>query len=527
MGMKIERQSVIRRLVDLQYQRSEYGTNRSTFRVRGENIDVYLAYEQSLLRITLMQDSIKSLTKLDPLSGKKLEDLTRCVVFPAKHFLTSNDSQESIFMNIRQDLQLSVSEFKKRNRLIEAQRISQRVNYDLEMIGEMGYVNGIENYSRYFDGRKPGEAPFSLLDYFSYSSGRDWLLFIDESHMTVPQIRGMYNGDRSRKQTLIDFGFRLPSALDNRPLKFDEFQNRIPKVIYVSATPADWEIKQAGNIAELLVRPTGIVDPEISVRKTENQLTDLITEIINRKKQHARVLVTTLTKRMAEDLAKFFSDRKYKSFPEFNDLKQNEIPRVQYLHSDIVTLERSDILDDLRLGKYDCLIGINLLREGLDLPEVSLVAILDADKEGFLRSETALIQTMGRAARHIKGQVIMYADKITPSMSRAIREIERRRLYQINYNKSRHFDPVQIVKPIREKLVEKSETEEQIFDSIIKRKKAYNSLLNVRTDDLTPFDAKKIIKNMEREMRKSASELNFELAAALRDRIREINKIFS
>ena len=535
-GEPINRQSIIERLVDLQYERSEFSFHRSTFRLRAEFIDVYLAYESFVLRIVNDLGKIKNLQKIDPLTGKLIEEYDYFAIYPAKHYLTDLSSQQSIFDQISRDLEISVAEFRQKGKLVEAHRLNQRVNFDLEMIKEMGYVNGIENYSRYFDGRSPGDPPYSLIDYYTDPYKDNWLMFIDESHMTVPQLRGMYNGDRSRKETLIDYGFRLPAALDNRPLKFEEFFIRIPQLIYVSATPNVWEINLAKNsakkvnsplsgIAEQLVRPTGILDPIISVRPTKNQLIDLIHEIIKRKKNHQRVLVTTLTKRMAEDLAKFLEEQKYKQLPEFKNIAECDIPRVSYLHSDIVTLERSDILDDLRQGKYDCLIGINLLREGLDLPEVSLVAILDADKEGFLRSETALIQTMGRAARHIKGEVIMYADTLTGSMTRAISEINRRRKKQMEYNKKHHLKAKQITKPLREKLVIRDD-EDKILDRILERKSSYNSLLNVSLDELTPLDARKITKKMAMEMRKSASELNFELAAALRDKILEINKAF-
>lgn len=531
-GVKVQRKDIIKRLLDLQYERSDYGFHRSTFRIRGNNIDIFLAYEQNALRIETDLEKIIKMEKIDPMTGKTVEVMDKFTVYPAKHYITET-SEKSVFAQIRNDLDKQVRHFKENSQIIEAHRINQKVNYDLEMIEEMGYVNGIENYSRYFDQRRPGDPPYSLMDYFREPYGDDWLLVIDESHMTLPQIRGMYNGDRSRKQTLINYGFRLPSALDNRPLKFDEFMDRIPQTIYMSATPNLWEMdlanlsaKKAGTqyngITEQLIRPTGIVDPVIGIKKTKNQLVDLIGEIIKRKKNKERVLVTTLTKRMAEDLSKFLETGEYLKQKEFSALIEEELPKVHYLHSDIQTLERSDILDDLRLGNYDCLIGINLLREGLDLPEVSLVAILDADKEGFLRSETSLIQTMGRAARHIKGEVIMYADNMTKSMQNAINEINRRRTLQLAYNQKHNLTATSIIKPIRDKLVLKEEETDKVLDKILERTQGFKNLLDIKSESLTPYDSKKIVKKLETEMKEAASGLNFELAAALRDKIKEI-----
>ncbi|MBI4991268.1 excinuclease ABC subunit UvrB [Candidatus Gottesmanbacteria bacterium] len=548
-GMKISRDSIIKRLVDLQYMRSLYQFKRGTFRIRGEAIDIYPAYEDTAIRITIPEDRIENIKRLDVLDGSVLQKEEKIFVYPAKHFISDQTKQTEIFARIRIELSLRLKQLKSEGKELEAHRLAKKVNYDLEMIAETGYVNGIENYSRYFDGRKPGEAPYTLLDYYRQPYGNDWLLVIDESHMTIPQIRGMYNGDRSRKQTLIDFGFRLPSALDNRPLTFVEFMQRTLQTIYVSATPDEWEMTLAKKsvakvilsdpelvegkskdlsrmrartsreiprqvrddnnaIVEQLVRPTGITDPKISIRPTIGQIEDLVKEIIARKKKGERVLVTTLTKRMAEDLSVYLNEKKYLN--------------VHYLHSDVETLERSDILDDLRGGKYDVLIGINLLREGLDLPEVSLVAILDADKEGFLRSTTSLVQTMGRAARHIKGSVVMYADKITASMKKAIGEIERRRRVQIRYNKKHHWEPRNIVKPIREKLVIKKE-DKNIFNFLDERKRVkYRDLLQIDSNQLTPLDKGRLIKKLAREMRNAADILNFELAAEIRDKIREI-----
>jgi len=525
-GVKISREAIISRLVDLQYQRNKYQFSHGTFRVRGEIIDIFPAYEDTALRLLTDSERIKSIDRFNVLNTKVLEHLDKIVIYPAKHFITDQSRNQEIFAQIRRELAEQVKKFTSQGKTLEAYRLKKRVNYDLEMIGEVGYVNGIENYSRYFDNRKPGEPPYTLLDYFRKPYGDNWLLVIDESHMTIPQIRGMYNGDRSRKLTLVDFGFRLPSALDNRPLTFLEFSRRAAPIIYDSATPDIYEISKAGQVVEQLIRPTGIIDPEIIIRPTKNQIIDLIGEIINRKKRGERVLVTTLTKRTAEDLASYFNEKKYIRDKLFENLNSFEIPNVQYLHSDVETLERSDILDNLRGGIYDVLIGINLLREGLDLPEVSLVAILDADKEGFLRSSTSLIQTMGRAARHIRGCVIMYADQITLSMRRAIEEIERRRKIQIEYNRRHNITPQNIIKPIREKLVEKAEAKDIKFFHFLDNKKRikYRDLLRVDIDQLLPSDKTKFIKRLEIEMKEAASILNFELAAEIRDKVREICK---
>ena len=392
-------------------------------------------------------DLIKNVAKLDPINGKILEQVESYIVYPAKHYMTNPDTYKSVFAQIEQDLGEQVKKLKKEGREMEAYRLDKRVHYDLEMISEVGYVNGIENYSRYFDGRQVGDPPYTLIDYFKQKHGDNFLIIIDESHMTVPQVGGMYNGDVARKRTLVDYGFRLPSAFDNRPLRFDEFLRIIPQTVYVSATPSQWELNMSqGQVAEQLIRPTGIPDPEIEVRKTQGQIQDLIQEIESRVKKGQRTLVTTLTKRMAEDLSSYLEEKGVK---------------VQYLHSDITTLDRADILDELREGKYDVLVGINLLREGLDLPEVSLVAILDADREGFLRSETSLIQTMGRAARHLEGKVIMYADEMTGSMKRAIEEVDRRRNIQLEYNKKHKITPTSIKSRKREKLIDRIKEDPQ------------------------------------------------------------------
>lgn len=490
-GMRITRESILQRFVQLQYERSDYGLHRGTFRVHGDTIDLFPAYEDTSLRMVVSDTTLVQLARLDPLTGHILSDLKSVMVYPAKHYMTDPASYRSVFEQIRQDLADQIQQFKKAGKIIEAHRIEQRVGYDLEMIAEIGYVNGIENYSRYFDGRNPGDPPYTLFDYYTEAVKNNWLLIIDESHMTIPQIRGMYNGDRSRKQTLIDYGFRLPAALDNRPLRFDEFIRRIPQTIYVSATPDEWEIGRA-RVVEQLVRPTGLVDPEVSVRPTTGQIDDLIAEIQIRVEKKERILVTTLTKRIAEDLATYLEDKNIK---------------VHYLHSDVATLERTDILADLRRGTYDVIVGINLLREGLDLPEVSLVAVLDADKEGFLRSRTSLIQTMGRAARHIEGSVIMYADTVTKSMADAIAEVERRRMVQRAYNKTHGITPQSIQKPIRKKLVESEESHTQSEISLTERE----------VSSMTPLDKKQKIKELTNAMRRASRDLDFESAARLRD----------
>lgn len=511
-GMKTGREQIIDRVIDLQYERSDFGFDRGTFRVRGNAIDIYPAYLDEALHIEFGEDKISKIELINPLTGsvaksKDGKTPANFVLYPAKHFMTDPKTHKSAFENIMKDLDIRVKELKAEGKDLEAHRIAQKVTYDLEMIREVGYVKGIENYSRYFDGRNPGEPPFSLLDYFNEPYKDKWMLLIDESHMTFPQIRGMFNGDLARKQTLIDYGFRLPSALDNRPLKFDEFIRRIPNFIASSATPNDWEVSMGGGkTTELLVRPTGIPDPEVTIKPIKNQVADVIQEIKKVVKKGQRTLVTTLTKKTAEDLSNYLSEQGLK---------------VQYLHSDVATLDRTDILDDLRSGKYDVLVGINLLREGLDLPEVSLVAILDADKEGFLRSDVTLIQTMGRAARHVEGRVIMYADKVTGSMERALSEVKRRRAYQLDYNKKHNITPVSVSKPIRGKLVDREEGEKApwVFGS---KEPMFESLSHIDMDAMTPMEKKRLVKNLTNEMRTAAQDLNFELAAEIRDKIKEI-----
>jgi len=510
-GMKVDRKQIIDRLIDLQYDRGDFGFHRGTFRVRGDTIDVYPAYQDDGVRIELISGKIKNVSLINTVTGNELTNnlarIKNFILYPAKHFITDPSKNIHVFNQIKKDLDQRTNELKKQGKLLEAQRLSQRVTYDLEMIQELGYVKGIENYSRYFDGRSPGDPPYSLLDYFNEPYGKDWLVIVDESHMTFPQIRGMYNGDQARKKTLVDYGFRLPAAIDNRPLKFDEFMRRIPNFIATSATPDEWEVSMAKKgVVQQLLRPTGIPDPLVEVRPTKRQIADVIEEIKKQVKKKQRTLVTTLTKRTAEDLSSYLGEQGLK---------------VHYLHSDVKTLDRTDILDDLRLGKYDVLVGINLLREGLDLPEVSLVAILDADKEGFLRSDVTLIQTMGRAARHVEGKVIMYADTITGSMQRALSEVKRRRRYQLKMNKKYGITPRSIKKPIREKLIEKEE--ETVIDSLFGRKaEIYSRLPEIDVDALTPMDRKKLSVKLRREMLLAAQDLNFELAAEIRDKIHEI-----
>lgn len=525
-GMKIQRKQIIERLVDLQYERGEYGFHRGTFRIRGNVVDIYPAYQDEGMRIELGENDISDVKMIDPLTGNisKNDQFNKgnYVLYPAKHNITDPEENKDAFVQIARDLKQTVKQLKGKGKHLEANRLSQRVKYDMDMIKEVGYVKGIENYSRYFDGRKPGEPPFTLLDFFNEPFGKDWLVFIDESHITFPQIRGMHNGDQARKKMLVDYGFRLPSAFDNRPLKFEEFIRRIPNFIATSATPADWEISMAkesfkkvskikgSGIVEQLLRPTGIPDPEVEIKPTKSQVKDVILEIKKRakpkgKKRKQRTLVTTLTKKTAEDLASYLNDQGI---------------NVHYLHSDVKTLERTDILDSLRRGKYDCLVGVNLLREGLDLPEVTLVAILDADKEGFLRSEVSLIQTMGRAARHVEGKVILYADKMTGSMERALAEVKRRREYQKEMNKKLGIKPRSIKKPIRERLIELDD--ETPIEKLIDSSLPTSSLPVIDIESLTPVDKRKLTRKLRREMRIAAQDLNFELAIELREKIKEV-----
>lgn len=511
LGQIFNRNKISQRLVELQYERSEFDFKRGTFRVRGNRFDIYPAYEDFGFRIETSEEKIIRMIKFDPLTGKesKGNEIKKVIIYPAKHYLTDPQTFTNVESQIRKDLEIEYHQLKKQGKLLEAQRLLKKVNYDMEMIKEVGYVNGIENYSRYFDGRKIGEPPYTLLNYFQQAYENNWLIFIDESHMTIPQLRGMYNGDFARKKILVDFGFRLKAAFDNRPLKFDEFYSQVSRLIYVSATPDEWEIERASShdgIAEQLVRPTGIVDPQIIIRPAENEIEDLILEIGKRLKNDERVLVTTLTKRIAEDLTAYLQEKGI---------------RAEYLHSDIKTLERSDVLNRLRKKQYDVLVGINLLREGLDLPEVALVAILDADKEGFLRSRTALIQTMGRAARNVSGQAIIYTDIMTRSIKEAVNEVERRRNYQIEYNKKHQIIAKTVVKAIRERIIEEEIENKENLE--FKALNQYLSSINqLKIDSLTPYDKKKLIKKLEKEMKKQAEELNFELAIAIREKIKKL-----
>lgn len=497
-GDSYNRMDILEAFSRLQYSRNETDFARGTYRVRGENIEILPAYENNGLRLTFFGDKLNAIDIIHPVTGNIVKKLDLTAIYPAKHYVVVADGLEKAMESIKVELKDRLKVLRDLKKDLEAHRLQQRTNYDLEMLKNFGYCKGIENYSRHFDGRKPGDPPYSLLEHFP----KDYLMVIDESHMTVPQINGMYNGDRARKQMLVDFGFRLPSAFDNRPLKFEEFSRRINQVIYTSATPAQYEINLSDQVVEQLIRPTGLIDPEISIRPSKGQIDDLMSEIEIRVKKHQRVLVTTLTKRMSEELTKYLEEKGVK---------------VQYLHSEVETLDRGDILDDLRLGNYDVLVGINLLREGLDLPEVTLVAILDADKEGFLRSETALVQTMGRAARHVEGSVILYADNITGSMERAMKEVERRRKIQRDYNKKHNITPISISKPIRDKLVEREKEVEknQAYKDIVIAK----AMERAKEGSILPDDKTRMIKLLNREMKDAARSLDFEKATYFRDQI--------
>jgi excinuclease ABC subunit B len=497
-GQRVERDRVLRKLVDIQYQRNDYDFHRGTFRVRGDTVEVFPAYEESrAVRVEFFGDEVEGLYEIDPLRGQVIRRLNSVAIYPASHYVTTSDRMEVAVHNIRDELRERLEEFRAQNKLLEAQRLEQRTMYDLELLSEMGVCPGIENYSRHLTGRHPGQPPPVLLDYFP----KNYLLFIDESHVTVPQIGGMYRGDRSRKQTLVDFGFRLPSALDNRPLNFEEFESFVNQVIYVSATPGNYELRGSeGLVVEQLIRPTGLVDPAIEVRKAGTQVDDLLEEIRRRVERTERVLVTCLTKKMAEDLTDYYQDLGV---------------RVRYLHSDIDTIERVEIIRSLRKGEFDVLVGINLLREGLDLPEVSLVAILDADKEGFLRSERSLIQTIGRAARNINGSVIMYADQITESMRRAIDETDRRRDKQLNYNREHGITPTTIIKAIDASLVEMYSPEWEVVPAI-------DESPEEAEEYVAPHELAERISALRREMMEAAEELEYERAAQIRDQIKRL-----
>ena len=496
-GQDFEIDNLLLQLVKQQYIRNDLVVQRGSFRLKGDTLDIFPVYEETIFRIEFFGDEVENISRIDPTTGEILEKLSEVAILPASHYVISDESRNNALKQIQKDMNLQIKKFESENKLLEAQRIEQRTKYDLEMLSELGVCSGIENYSRYFDGRKPGEAPFTLLDFFP----KQFLMVVDESHIAIPQIRGQYEGDKSRKTTLVDYGFRLPSALDNRPLKFDEWEAKVDKSILVSATPGKWEKENSKAFIEQVIRPTGLVDPKIIVKSTENQIQDLLLEIESVVDNGNRVLVTTLTKKMSEALSDYLIKAGIKT---------------RYLHSDIDTLERIEILRDLRKGEFDVLVGINLLREGLDLPEVQLVAILDADKEGFLRSETSLIQTIGRAARNQEGYVIMYADKITDSMTFAISETERRRGIQQEHNRINNITPKTIQKEITDilELVEKTRGSSNL--SISKSK------LNI--NDASKNDLIKLSKNIEKEMNLAADLLEFELAARLRDELKELRR---
>jgi excinuclease ABC subunit B len=497
-GMDISREAILSKLVEIQYERNDIDFHRGTFRVRGDVIEVFPAHEGSrAIRIELFGDEVEEISEIDPLKGKVVERLDKVPIYPGSHYVTPPDRLEKAIQSIREELKERLEWFKSQNQLLEAQRLEQRTKFDLEMLKELGYCQGIENYSRHLTGRRPGEPPPTLLDYYP----KDYLLFIDESHVTIPQLIGMYRGDRSRKETLVEYGFRLPSALDNRPLMFEEFQERVHQVVYVSATPSEYEMKKShGKIVEQIIRPTGLSDPLLDVKPAKNQVDDLLGEIQGRVKGKERVLVTTLTKRMAEDLTEYYADLGI---------------RVKYLHSDIDTLDRVEIIRDLRLGKFDVLIGINLLREGLDIPEVSLVAILDADKEGFLRSEKSLIQTFGRAARNVNGQVILYADKMTQSMDQAILETSRRRKIQEEYNRVHGITPQTVKKSVRNIMASIYEADYLTIPAVSDVEEPYVSVKEIPT----------MIQKLKKEMKEAASHLEFERAAEIRDRIQRLEEM--
>ena len=492
-GMEMERDELVRRLVEIQYDRSDIEFERGTFRVRGDVVEIFPAgYESSAIRVEFFGEEIDRITSIDVVSGHTLMDLRHIAIYPATHYATPREAIDRAIGNIEHDLDERVAQFKQEGSLLEAQRIAQRTSYDIEMLRELGYCTGIENYSRYFDGRKPGDAPYTLLDYFP----DDYIVFVDESHVTLPQIRAMYNGDRARKEALVSYGFRLPSAFDNRPLKFDEFESRIGQLICVSATPGPYEMGRTAQVVEQIIRPTGLLDPQIDVRPATGQVDDLYAEIQRVTGEGFRVLVTTLTKKMAESLTAYLTEMNV---------------RVRYLHSDVQTMERQEIIRDLRLGRFDVLVGINLLREGLDLPEVALVAILDADKEGFLRSEVSMIQTIGRAARNANGRVIMYADTMTESMNKAIFETQRRRQLQQAFNEAHGITPKTVMKSVRDLLEIGKAPDQEDTRRAEKRRQA-----------LSEDELHLLICSTEEKMLQAAANLDFELAAKLRDRLFEL-----
>ncbi|HET7560617.1 MAG TPA: excinuclease ABC subunit UvrB [Limnochordia bacterium] len=494
-----DRNSILRKLVGIQYTRNDIGFGRGTFRVRGDVIEIIPAYGENVIRIELFGDEVERILEVDPITGEVLEVKSALTIYPATHYVTSEDKMKRAIGTIEAELDERLAYFRKHDKLLEAQRLEQRTRYDLEMLREVGFCPGVENYSRHLTGRAPGESPATLLDYFP----GDFILFIDESHQTLPQVRGMYHGDRSRKETLVEYGFRLPSALDNRPLTFDEFESHMRQVVFVSATPGPYEGAHAQATAEQVIRPTGLVDPEVEVRPIKGQIDDLVMEIETVTERGERVMITTLTKKMAEELTDYFTELGLK---------------VRWLHSELDAIERTAILRDLRLGVFDVLVGVNLLREGLDLPEVSLVAILDADKEGFLRSDTSLIQTIGRAARNVNGKVIMYADRVTDSMRRAIDETERRRRRQVEFNTAHGITPQTVKKRVHD-LIRAEETLPEAAPS------PASSAAAAKAEKLSPDALAAEIKSLEAEMQKAAKELAFERAAQLRDEVKELRRL--
>ena len=498
-GKELEQRQLLRNLVNVQYSRNDLELSRGRFRLKGDVLEIVPAYEDRVIRVEFFGDEIEAIRYLDPVTGEILQSMDKINIYPARHFVTPQEQLEAACLAIEQEFKEQLEVLEKAGKLLEAQRLAQRTRYDLEMLQEVGYCNGVENYSRHLAGRQPGEPPECLIDYFP----KDWLLVVDESHVSVPQLRGMYNGDQSRKKVLIDHGFRLPSAADNRPLKAEEFWQKVNQCIFVSATPGDWEIEQSeGRIIEQIIRPTGVLDPEIFVRPTEGQVDDLLGEIKERVKLRERVLITTLTKRMAEDLTEYLQERGI---------------QVQYLHSEIQSIERIEILQSLREGKFDVLIGVNLLREGLDLPEVSLVAILDADKEGFLRAERSLIQTIGRAARHVRGQAILYADNLTDSMLKAIEETERRRNIQRAYNRMHNITPQPIIKTSSNSILN--------FLDISRRLNAQQlEAVYEQADELSLEKIPELVQQLEEKMKEAAKNLEFEEAARYRDKIKHLRE---
>jgi excinuclease ABC subunit B len=498
-GVPLDRDFALERLTDIQYQRTSQNLARGRYRARGDTIEVHPAYEETVVRVELWGDQVERITRIDPITGEIIGELQEAWIYPATHYVASHDRMERAIASIETELARRLEKLESGGKLLEAQRLRMRTNHDLEMLRELGFCSGIENYSRHIDGRRPGEPPYTLLDYFP----EDWLCVIDESHVTVPQIHGMYEGDMSRKKTLVEYGFRLPSAVDNRPLKFEEFDRRVKQVVFLSATPSPYELQVSTRVVEQIVRPTGLVDPEVQVRPTRGQVDDLIEEIRQRTEQDQRVLVTTLTKKMAEDLTDYLLEMGL---------------RVRYLHSEVDTIQRIEILRDLRLGEFDVLVGINLLREGLDLPEVSLVAILDADKEGFLRSETSLIQTTGRAARNVDGKVLMYADEVTDSMKRAISETQRRRKIQMEYNREHGIDPQTIRKRVSDILLALEGEGLQRTATPDRRRRRKERPVMPREE------LEGLIFALEEEMHEAAKDLRFEYAARLRDEVQDLRK---